>query len=174
MCHKNFLSKTMRKRLVQSLVIPIIDYGDVVYGCVNSVNDTRIRKCYNSCVKFITGLRKFDHVTAAIQETKLLSPEHRHDLHVACLTHKVLCNGVPSYLRDSISYISETNLRQTRNSSMLKIPVHRLETFKRSFTYRSSVIWNQLPATLRTLDNYTVFSVKAHAHYESKQFDSIN
>ena len=169
--HKNFLSKTMRKRLVQSLVIPIMDYGDVIYSCVNSINDSRIRKCYNSCVKFITGLRKFDHVTAAIRETKLLSPEHRHELHVACLTHKVLCNGVPSYLRENISFLSEANIRQTRNSSMLKIPVHRLETFKCSFTYRSAVIWNQLPINIRILDTHPVFSAKAHAYFESKHID---
>ena len=164
----------MRKRLVQSLINPIIDYCDVVYGSSTTTNMQRIVKCFNSCIRFISGLRKYDHVTAAIQELQLLNPKNRHDLHVACLTNKVLLTGCPPYLKDELRFLSNTETYNTRNSSVLLIPKHKHEFFKHSFKYNSITVWNELPNELKLLDDHIKFSALARKHFMHKQLNDVS
>ena len=131
------------------------------------------RKCYNSCIRYIAGLRKYDHVTLAIQEFQLLSPQNRHDLHVACLTHKVLHTGCPPYLKEELKILSNTESHDTRNHSVLRVPKHKHEFFKQSFKYNSVTIWNELPIELRLLDDHENFSAMARKHFMAKQLSSV-
>jgi hypothetical protein len=171
--HRKFLSSNMRKRLVQALVIPIIDYADIVYGSTSTSNMQRIGKCYNSCIRYIAGLRKYDHVSSAIQELQLLTPKNRHDLHIACLTNKVLRTGCPLYLK-KLNFLSNTESHDTRNHSILRVPKHKHEFFKHSFKYNSVTVWNELPNELRLLDDCLNFSAMARKHFIHKQSLSIS
>jgi hypothetical protein len=171
--HKKFLSVNMRKRLVQALVFPIIDYGDVVYGSSSATNSLRIQKCFNSCIRFISGLRKYDHVTPTIQELQILTPKNRHDLHVACLTSKVLETGYPLYLKDELKSLSHSASHDTRNGALLCVPRHKHEFFKHSFKYRSVSVWNELPCELRLQDDHVKFSAMAKKHLINRQSCSV-
>jgi len=168
-CHKNYLSKEMRKRLVVSLLLPVFDYCDVIYGTTNISQCNRLKKNFNSCVRFICGLRKYDHISAAFQELNILAPEFRHALHTSILTFKVLQNGFPIYLKEDMQLLSDNHSYSTRDALQLKVPTHKLELFKQSFRYSSVNTWNHLPIELRSANCTHKFSNQAKMYWKSKQ-----
>lgn len=60
---KKLLSMRIKVELAQSLLLPILDYGDV---CVIDHKEnllSTLQRLYNLCIWFFNGLRKFDHVS---------------------------------------------------------------------------------------------------------------
>jgi hypothetical protein len=159
----------MKKMLCQSLIFPIFDYCDVIYFSTTDVNKRRLAKSFNSCIRFISGLKKFDHITAAIQTLKLLTPAKRQLLHLSCLTHKILQTNCPQYLKDELLALTDFHQHNTRNRDTLHIPGHRLEHFKNSMTYNCVSAWNSLPLELRQNSDTLKFSVMAKKHWLKQQ-----
>jgi hypothetical protein len=58
--HTPFL---VRKRLVQSLVTPHINYGNIVYSSVDVAFRGRIRVAFNACLRYIHRVRPRDHIS---------------------------------------------------------------------------------------------------------------
>ena len=52
-----------RKRIVESLVIPHLDYCSVVYLDASSTLRNRLQRLANACVRFIFGVRRDTHIT---------------------------------------------------------------------------------------------------------------
>jgi hypothetical protein len=167
--HKNFLTVEMRKRLFQSLILPVFDYCDTIYASTTSANKLRVRKSFNSCIRFVTGLKKFDHVSQSIQNLNLLTPENRQALHLSCMTHKVLQSNQPAYLKSELTFLSDSHEHNTRNDHTLKIPIHKLEHFKNSLKYNCISTWNDLPLQLRGTDSSVKFLEMAKTYWFDKQ-----
>ncbi|KAL0880701.1 hypothetical protein ABMA27_001917 [Loxostege sticticalis] len=61
---KSFLSFKAKVLLMQSLVIPIIDYADACYSDLSEALTDKIDRLLNSCIRFFFGLRKYDHTSS--------------------------------------------------------------------------------------------------------------
>ena len=53
--HLKSLPFMLLKQLVQSLVLPLLDYASVVYMSLTSEQSTSLQTAYNSCIRFIHG-----------------------------------------------------------------------------------------------------------------------
>ena len=81
---RDYTSKTLRRRLVESLVQTHLDYCTVVY--LDSTEEERIRlqRLNNSCVRYIFGVRRDQHIpyrrrlggSAQIRDGHILKPFH--------------------------------------------------------------------------------------------------
>ena len=75
--------------------------------------------------------------------------EERIKYHKYILTFKYIKQEIPSYLSNTLSYVSETNsyaVRNARNGN-LNIPKTKTELFKTSFAYTVPFLWNCLPTS---------------------------
>jgi len=59
----NVMPKEIRKMVVETLIMPIFDYGNVLFTNLSSTSNLKLQRAQNSCIKIITGGRKSDHVT---------------------------------------------------------------------------------------------------------------
>ncbi|KAG8256847.1 hypothetical protein J6590_061792 [Homalodisca vitripennis] len=66
-----------------------------------------IDRLQNSAVRFVYGLRKYDHVSQYRRTARILPIKYIFKLQVACLVHKVLLTGKPSYLRGMLQTRAE-------------------------------------------------------------------
>jgi hypothetical protein len=59
------LNKDVKKRLVNVLVQPMytFEYGDVLYFNTGRRNKERLQRAHNSCVRFIAGVLRREHIS---------------------------------------------------------------------------------------------------------------
>jgi len=98
------------------------------------------RTCINSKYKEI--LKSFSKDTTDLWEIcNMHSVIERINYYILLETHKTLyAKSSPAMMKDWFK-IHET-VRQTRNSRKLQVPVHKSQTFKKSFKYRAIELWN--------------------------------
>lgn len=62
--HRSYLSKSMKIRLCEVLVLSHFNYRLPVYGSnVNNCDMYRMQKVQNSCLRFIYGIRNYDRIS---------------------------------------------------------------------------------------------------------------
>ena len=53
---------------------------------------TRIQRVQNACIRFIFGLRKYEHITPYLKKLDTLNMEGRTKRHALTLMHKIVNN----------------------------------------------------------------------------------
>ena len=159
---KNFLSMHTKKKLVSTLVIPLLDYCDTVY--INASNSllTKIQKVQNACIRFIFSLKKFDHISDYIKRIKWLSMDKRRFLHSLLIVYKTLRYKEPSYLFNLFDSALPGHMYATRLScgNTLITPRCRTTKYQKSFTCQSIQLWNKLPEAIKTSPSVNAFKVQ--------------
>ena len=75
--------------LCNSLVLSHFNYGDVIFHpCLTKLDELRIQRVQNACIRFIFGIKKFDHVSHKFGQLNWLSMKERRILHSCCLYQK--------------------------------------------------------------------------------------
>lgn len=155
--NKSVLNFSVRKKLCESIIFPIINYCDTVYfPCLDNVTKNRLQKILNFCCRFVCNLRKYDHVTQKFIELKWLKLPEFAKFHLLILVHKLLILCKPIYLREKLifrSYIHNCNIR---NKNILTLPHYSTAIFQRSFIYNSVSLYNSLDNQFKST-SMTVF-----------------
>ena len=83
----------------------------------------------------------------------------RSHFNLAILVHKCLTNNAPDYLIKKFNYVNEHHTYMTKTSSNQNLYHNNVRTQagKRTFHYRGTTLWNNLPINLRSIDNSDVF-----------------
>jgi len=107
----------------------------------------------NAAARVVTGAKKFDHITPVLHDLHWLPVRQRIKYKLAMTVYKCLRGLVPTYLADDCLVISaiagQRHLQSTR-TGMLSVPRTTTTLGMRSFVVAGPVIWNSLPATLRS------------------------
>jgi len=144
--NRGFLNQAVRKSLCESLVLSKFNYCDTVFHhCLDSVDIRRIQVVQNACLRFIYGVRRRDHISSYLVRSGWLCMRDRRSLHSASLYHKILLEKSPPYLYNKISFRTDVHNINIRHRHFITIPVHRLELFKKSFTYNICKTYNKIP-----------------------------
>jgi hypothetical protein len=69
------------------------------------------------------------------------------------MTFKCLKGLAPPYLSRRFSVRSETHDRDTRRKSELDVPLYRIAVGQRSFLYRGTKLWNNLPKDIKDISS---------------------
>ena len=72
---RHVIPKALLNPIVQALVISIVRYGISVYGSCGTVQMHRVQKIINFCARVVTGRRRHDHISDAIQQLGWLNAE---------------------------------------------------------------------------------------------------
>jgi hypothetical protein len=163
--HRHFISTDMKKRLVQALVLPHFDYCISIYEGSSNMNDVRLRKAFNSCVRFIYNSKRSEHITSFVLESGLLTPKYRAAYHRTVDGYKIKNGLMPAYYSSIFTMLGQDHLRPTRNASLFSIPKHRTVTFERSIAYSIPKAWNALPSDIQTLDTLASFKSACKQHF---------
>ena len=89
-----------------------------------------------------------------------------HNYQKSILVYKCLNGLAPSYLDDlfqSTGMSTNYALRSVLNKNV-KIPLPKLEIFKKSFQYSGVEPWNSIPQVMRDSDSLKIFKEKCFSH----------
>ncbi|KAG7310166.1 hypothetical protein JYU34_004718 [Plutella xylostella] len=154
-----------------SLLLPILDYADVCYLDLTEALLNKLERLQNTCIRFIFGLRKYDHVSGYRAKLKWLPIRDRRNLRILCLLFSILHEpNSPSYLKSMFNFLSDTHNRHLRSSHnlLLSLPLHRSGFMLNSFSVTAVRLWNDLPESIRKAPSRPLFKSMVRAHYLSK------
>lgn len=170
-CLQSLLPLKTKISLAQTLIQPIIDYADACYLDATEELLNKLERLQNLCIRFIFGIRKYDHVSHLRKELKWLPIRLRRNSRILCLLFNILHNpSYPSYLRERFSYARPTDAPcRSHLRSLLKSQPHKSSYYSYSFSVHAVRLWNSLPPSIRDLKTISLFKIKVKEHYLSSQ-----
>lgn len=137
------MPENIREKIVQSLILPILEYGLCVMTDISKENMSLLQKAQNSAVRFIFKARRDLHITPYYIKLGWLKMADRQTLFIANLTWKVIKFKNPSYLYEMFTFNTDEDIRCTsRSNKYLRIPNHRTVTYTNSFCITATRIFN--------------------------------
>ena len=155
------------KPIFVTLLLPILDYGDVCDLDLSEQLLDKLERLQNLCIRFIFGLRKYDHISEYRSRLKWVEIRDRRNLHLLTLLYNILnYPRFPTYLRSRFHYLAEHGRElRSKDENTLLIPQHRTAFYGESFTVRASRLWNQVDTSVRSAPSVSVFKNRLKSHY---------
>ena len=159
---KNLLSIKTKTRLVETYVLSILNYGDIIIQGVKQELRTKLQRVQNSCIRFIYNLKKYDHITPFLKEAQTLNIGNRTRLHGIVQMHRIVKGESPAYLTEKIIYRSDIHSFNTRSKNLIQTKKLKKCIKNGAFFQKTTNDYNQLINKNIINFNMSVFSVKAN------------
>ena len=163
------LDSDLKKSLVQTLIFPIFEYGNVLRMGMKRTHVHRLQVAQNACVRFVVPVPRFQHITPFLRSLEWQTIEQRVHLAVLKLIYKTLNGIAPSYLLESLELLGSGHEHGTRRTNLLAIPAHRTQAFDQSFIVMGSRLWNSLTPSVRCSSTLAAFHKGVVAYLRSQE-----
>ena len=156
---RNTMDQSTSLMLYKTLILPIFDYGDVIYNCLSQKDATLLQRLQNMSLKTVLKVDKRSSTTAIHDQLNMLPLDKRRNMHSATQMFKISQNQVPISISNMFEKSSHENRMPTRRvtSGNYLLPHCRLELGKRNFRYRGTKIWEAIPSDIKNSANLNRF-----------------
>ena len=144
-----YLNKSTALQIYKSMILPYLDYADVIFHKANVTMLDKLQRLQNKCLKICAGFNRFhntDQLHKTLQTPFLIDRRKAHVL---------------NFMYNRKSKIELLNNREIRTRAhdgpLFNVQIPRCEAFKRSVGYFGSVEWNDLPPEVRNREPFLVF-----------------
>ena len=152
---KHLLPRDARIILYNSLILPLFDYADVVWGDKNNVVlMNQIQVLQNNAARIILDLPKYASATQALDQLTWKPLMARRSFHRRVLMYKCL-NGLVN-----LNYDFSKNAEQgynTRGSENIRVPKVKTNWGKQRFIVQAVKDWNSVPEHVKQAKTLTSF-----------------
>ena len=139
---KNILPINLKLKICDALILSPYNYcAGLFVGAEQSLKN-RIQKLQNACLRFSYGLKRRQHITEYLQRSGWKDMDTRRKHQLRKLVQKIKHNKQPEYLYNKLRQLMSNHKHFTPHKNDLRIPKHNSTTYKKSFTYLSSNLWN--------------------------------
>lgn len=145
------LPKNIRHNLVMSLILPHFTYCCVVRSKLPIYNERKLEKVFNSCIRFIYGLRKFDRLTPYRNNILGYSLNKYINIQILIFLYKIITTQLPDYLYSEIVFAKST---RTLN---LIVPKFSFDFYKSCFFVHAITLWNTLNPDVKRCKTVNLF-----------------
>ena len=128
---RHFLSPRLLDNVYKTYILPIFDYGDIVYDPRSTTNVKKLDKLQQHCLELTST-----NITATPLEKRRL-------LHQLVFMFKLTNKLTPQHLQNTrLPTYNELDKRTTRHKHFLEFPRPRTEAMRCSPVYRAAQAWN--------------------------------
>lgn len=145
------LETEVRLKLVQSVIMPIFTYCDIVYfPGLSAAQKERLHRCFKASLRFVYNLSRRTS-TVPVRNTVVGQdlPDNYHH-RICCFFRQVWFNTVPEYIQQ---HLPRSQMDRTRNFAM---PVNTTTSRKSLLNYGVAV-WNRLPIDIKMKPSVSTF-----------------
>ena len=169
---KRFLSFEDRKSIVHAVVMSRIDYLiSLLYGVAATNQFQRVQ---NAAVRLVWSLPRHEHVTSSFIRLHWLLIKFRINFKIAMLCFKWIHGHAPNYLKRMVA-IQKTSIYNLRSSTSILLEDHSRRSKEtlgdRAFSNASAKIWNSLPQSLQSQQNFNTFKSLLKTHHFREAFN---
>ncbi len=155
----HIIDSSMLLMLYKVLILPIIDYGDIVYHKLNHCDAVGLQRLQNVACRAILKADIYTHIEHMHDELDLSLLYQRRCQHICNMMHKFLNGQGPPECTDAFTYEHEIHNVQTRRAAcdLLCVPRTKLRCSERDFMVEGPKLWNQVPMAIRQIESHDMF-----------------
>lgn len=157
----SFTPSDTRRKLVLSLIVPIITYSEVVYGNLDYLSQRKLQVAFNDAVRYIHGLRRHDHISSQSKSLLGCTLTQYVNARNCIFLHNIIHNKSPPYLFHKIRFAQST---RTLN---LVLRSFKYLNSSRLFFVHALRLWNSLPLRIKRLNNSSSFKDAVLKHFSN-------
>ena len=150
-------------------ILPSVLYGIVIWGNCAPTLMNSIEKIHTRAARYIHRVKKSTPNTEIMKLVNWSSIETYYKRSLVCKAYKIYNNLSSPLLKNLIS--KTKSRRETRNLFKVDLPTFKYIDFKRSFSFRAAIAWNNTPNHIREKDSFDCFK---YALRKSDILDKIN
>ena len=151
---REFLDMGTSVKLYQSLVLPHMDYCDIVYSCTSDANLQKLQKVQDCACRILLRADRRAHVNDMHERLKFLKLNQRRELHLSVECFKQVSNNASSLNY----YFKKRATRNTRTGdTKCEVPDIRSMIGRRCFSYRGPAHWNTISDELKNSESINAF-----------------
>ena len=140
-----FLPLKLKVTLYKTLISPIFNYCDIIWGGCNKKDSKKLQCAQNFAIRTIVGKSKRESVRENLKELKLLNLEKRRTVHECVFAHKALNLKLPKLICQKYNNFKPIPKTRQYTNSKLNIPKHKQSKFRKSPIFRTIISWNKAP-----------------------------
>ena len=150
--NKSSFTHAAKHILVKMTVLPILDYGDIIYRAASDTALKILDTLHHSAIRFATNAPYLTHHHELYEKVDWSSLETRRSLHWHHFIYKTLLGKMPPYLSSLLSIAPKPC--NTRASKYIQLTVPSGATFntdlgRTSFRFAAAYDWNTLQSSLK-------------------------
>ncbi len=148
--------------LYKTLILPVFDYGDVIYHRMSKQDAESLQRLQNSACRAILKCDMYSPIDEMHDKLDISKLYQRRCQHIATRVHKFKNGNGPPDCRNMITEIQEIHDRTTRQTTgeLLYIAPTCLKMCERDFAYCGPIIWNQIPLAIRKIGTTKEFKTE--------------
>lgn len=166
---RRYLTVDACKQIVHGLIISHIDYSNSLYYGLPKCDIQKLQRIQSIAAKMILRKRKYDSVTACLNELHWLPVALRIEFKILTVVWKCLNDQAPQYLMELLHIGSNVRSLRSIVHKQLVIPRAKCKTFgDRSFSVSGPRLWNNIPMDIRSSTTLDIFKSKLKTFLFSK------
>lgn len=138
-----YLPFSVKKKVATAILMPHILYCAEVFSSTGSCARRKYKVIFNRIIRYVFNLKKRDHVSEYTIAFLGSSFENFVSIRLLLFFYKSIFHGCPDYIANKFNFT-----HSIRNPQII-LPLRHLDILKKSFQFRVSKIWNDLPRDLR-------------------------
>ena len=146
---RNYINEETSIRLYKTMILPYMDYGDIIYDAASLKQLNKLQKIQNHCLRIGNKSQPTATVYDLHSRYKVGYLEYRRQAHLKNFMFKQRNNDNVIDRRDIPT--------RSYGATIFNVALPRYEKYKCSTFYRGAIAWNQLPAHQRNIPLYTDF-----------------
>ena len=159
---KHCIGAKAKRTLYCSLVLPYINYCNVVWACTYHSKLDKMYKLQKRVIRIIANVGYLSHTESLFSKYRILSVFELNKLQIGMLMFKCmkLKTTLPQFLQDYFILKSDIHPYETRGASGIHIIQARTNYRKFSFRYSGPQLRNSLPLYLTNTNSIFQFKAK--------------
>ena len=145
-------TQTLRKRLVESLVMPHLDYCSVVYHDASLTLRKRLQRLSNEGIRYIFGLRRDTHITPFRRQLGWMRGDTRREYFALLTLYRIVRIREPPILLPLF-----TEFQPERPTRGVRKDLETGSAPPNTFQTKFAKMWNSTPTELRDQPSYSRF-----------------
>jgi hypothetical protein len=159
-----YMTNNMAVKIYKAMILPYLDYGDVVYMGGNSALLEKIQRLQNRALKVALRLEKRYPTNLLHKQTKISLLSERRDVHLAVMAHRMT--------KDKKHLLVSTRDTRAGDAPLLKTKLVRKTAYSRSVEAMAAKKWNNLPVETRRTQSSQLLGDRLRRELVKKQKDT--
>ena len=153
------VGQEMSLSLYHSLILPVLDYADVVYDCLTAKNCHELQKLQNGALRIVQYADKHTRTRKLHEDSKMMYLTDRCKMHTCNEMYKIVNKLAPECIVNKFALLRDVSAVNTRAAQQnnLVVPHVSLESSKRNFIYRGPCYWNMVDLDIRVKPSLASF-----------------